>query len=102
MGEDSNGREITTTVITVGGRAYLPDLGPMPDAETLYAFARFLKMYVAFEISTHVKSFGVEQSPVYDPRHSSRICVGLCKTKGDVPLLASSSFEVVNTEKENG
>ena len=93
-------REVVTTIITAGGRAYLPDLGPMPEAEILYAIARHLEMYVAFELNTHVRSFGIESNPVYEPRQPGRICLGLCKTKEEVPLLARAAFHVVNTDRE--
>ncbi|MGB8355835.1 MAG: hypothetical protein WCD79_18195 [Chthoniobacteraceae bacterium] len=93
-------QEISTTVITANGRSFLPDLGPMPDAEILYAFARTLDLYIGFEISTHVKLLGLDPSPIYEPRWPSRICIGLCKTKGDVPAMAVNSFEIVNPATE--
>jgi len=100
MLEDNMEREMSTTVITANGRAFLPDLGPLPAAEILYAYARVLEMYVGFEISTHVKWLGLDLSPVYEPRWQSSICIGLCKTKAEVPALAKSSFQIVNPEKE--
>jgi len=73
----------------------------MPDVEVLYAYARTLGMHVGFEISTHVKWLGIDPSPIFEPRWPSRICIGLCKTRDDVPALAASSFDIVNPVRES-
>lgn len=92
--------EVSTTVVTASGRAFLPDLGPAPDVETLHALARKLEMFVGFELSTHVKWLGLDPSPVYNPQKRARLCIGLCRTHQDVPILAQSSFDVINPEQE--